>query len=72
MDGEVVLNEIREEDAALATGTAASARIVGRDGSEVLSCDCGDASSDATIKLTPVLIARGAPVRLDSFRIAMP
>jgi hypothetical protein len=71
-DGELVLNEIREEDAALATGTATSARIVGRDDVEVLSCDVGDASSDATIKLTPVVITRGAPVRLDSFRLAMP
>ena len=69
---ELELNEIAEEDAALATGTATSARIVGRDDSEVLSCDCGDANSDATIKLNPVLITRGAPVRISSFRIAMP
>jgi hypothetical protein len=69
---ELELNEIKEEDAALATGTATSARIVGRDGIEVLSCDVGDASSDCTIKLTPVLITRGAPVRLNSFKLAMP
>jgi hypothetical protein len=67
-----VLNEIREEDAALATGVATSARIVGRDDSEVFSCDCGDANSDATIRLSPVTITRGSPVRIDSFRIAMP
>ena len=69
---ELVLNEIREEDAALANGTATAARIVGRDGSEVFTCDVGDASSDATIKLTPAEIVAGAPVRISSFRLAMP
>ena len=36
---ELVLNEIAEEDAAFANGTATAARIVGRDGSEVFTCD---------------------------------
>ena len=44
-DGELELNEISEEDAAFANGTATAARIVGRDGSEVFSCDCGDENS---------------------------
>ena len=69
---ELVLNEITEEDSAFANGTAKAARIVGRDGGEVFTCDVGDASSDATIKLTPAEIVAGAPVRISSFRLAMP
>jgi hypothetical protein len=70
-DGELELNEIAEGDA-VAAGQATSARIVAADGSEVFSCDCGDANSDATIKLTPVEIVAGAPVSISSFRLAMP
>jgi hypothetical protein len=36
------------------------------------SCDVGDENSDATIKLNPVQITRGAPVWLNSFRLSMP
>jgi hypothetical protein len=68
---ELVFNTIREADA-VAYGTASSARILSRDGSEIFSCDCGDLQSDAVIKLNPVQITRGAPVRLDSFKLAMP
>jgi hypothetical protein len=42
------------------------------DGSEVFSCDVGDENSDAVVKLNPVQITRGAPVRLNSFRLSMP
>jgi hypothetical protein len=70
---ELELNEIKEEDAAFANGTATAARIVGRDGSEVFTCDVGGENSDAVIKLTPgALITPGAPVRISSFRLAMP
>jgi hypothetical protein len=69
---ELVLNKIAEEDAALAQGTAETARIVASDGSEVFSCDVGGEKSDAEIKLTPTQITRGAPVRLGSFRLSMP
>ena len=56
---ELELNEIKEEDRAFGNGTATAARIVGRDGSEVFTCDCGDANSDAVIKLTPAEIVAG-------------
>ena len=49
-----------------------SARILAADGNEVFTCDVGDESSDATIKLTPVEITPGAPVRINSFRLGMP
>lgn len=69
---ELEFNEIAEEDAALAQGTANSARILGPDGSEILVCDVGDANSDAVIKLNTTKIYRGGPVRLSSFRLVMP
>jgi hypothetical protein len=68
---ELELNEIIEEDSAFASGTATAARIVGADGTEILSCDCGDENSDAVIKLSGEIVA-GAPVRISSFRLAMP
>ena len=71
VDGELEFNEIAEGEAAL-TGRAASARILAADGSEVFSCDCGDENSDAVIKLGTTQISAGTPVRLDSFRLAMP
>lgn len=69
--GDLVFNMIREADA-VAYGVATSARIVARDGAEVFSCDCGGLQSDAVVKLNPVQITRDAPVRIDSFRLAMP
>lgn len=71
VDGDLIFNTIREADAT-AYGIASSARIVARDGAEVFSCDVGGLQSDAVIKLNPVQIARGAPIRIDSFRLAMP
>src|SRR5262245_39428724 len=71
-DGELELNTIREEDAALAQGTATSARIIGRTGVEVFSCSVGGLESDAVIKLNTTKIFIGGPVRLSSFRLAMP
>jgi hypothetical protein len=38
----------------------------------VFSCDVGDEKSDAVIKLAGTKIHRGAPVRISSFRLAMP
>jgi hypothetical protein len=32
----------------------------------------GDENNDAVVKLSPTQINRGAPVRIDSFRLAMP
>ena len=69
---ELEFNDIAEEDAALAQGTANSARILAVDGSEILFCDVGDANSDAVIKLNTTKIYRGGPVRLTSFRLVMP
>ena len=70
--GELEFNKIAEEDAAPAQGNAMSARIVAANGSEILSCDVGDESSDAVIKLNTIKIFRGGPVRLKSFRLVMP
>ena len=58
-------------DAVLA-GQAKTARVVSADGSEVFLCDVGTADSDAVIQLGTVQISRGAPVRLNSFRLSMP
>lgn len=71
--GEIEFNKIAEEDAALAQGTATTARILNADGSEVIfSCDVGDEGSDAVVKLNTTKIYRGGPVRLRSFRLVMP
>jgi hypothetical protein len=71
-EGELVFNAIIDEDAALAPGIATSARVVGRTGIEIFSCDVGDDQSDAVVKLNTTKIFRGGPVRLTSFRLAMP
>jgi hypothetical protein len=70
--GELVFNRIAEEDAAVAQGNAAAARITAADGSLVFSCDVGDEKSDAVIKLNTTQIFRNSPVRLHSFRLVMP
>jgi len=72
VDGELEFNAIAEEDAALAQGNVASARIVGAAGDELLTCDVGDENSEAVIKLNTTKIYRGGPVRLTSFILAMP
>jgi hypothetical protein len=69
--GEVELNHIFE-DIAPATGTATSARVLGSNGREVLVCNVGDMDSDAVIRLNPQRIIRGQPVRINSFKLAMP
>lgn len=69
---QLAFNEIGEEAAARAQGIAEVARILAADGSEVFSCDVGDENSDAVIKLNTTKIFRGGPVRLKSFRLAMP
>lgn len=70
-DGELLFTTISEGTAA-ATGEARYGRLLTRNGAEVLSCDAGPEQSDAVIRLTPVLLTRNAPVRLQSFRLAMP
>ena len=70
--GQLEFNEIAEEDAARAQGIVEIARIIASDGSNIFSCDVGDDSSDAVIKLNTTKIFRGGPVRLKSFRLAMP
>jgi hypothetical protein len=70
--GELELNKIAEGTAAHA-GNAEFARIVEADGiTPILSCDVGDEKSNAVIKLSGTQINRGAPVRINSFRLAMP
>lgn len=69
--GEIELNEIAE-DVASAQGTVTVARVLTRDGDEIFVCDVGTLQSDATIRLNSTQIGPGAPVRIDSFRLAMP
>jgi hypothetical protein len=71
VDGELTLNKINEGIAA-ATGDAAYARVLTRAGQEVFNCDVGPLGSDATIKLSPILVTENSPVRLDSFRLVLP
>jgi hypothetical protein len=71
-NGKLQFNEIAEEDAALAQGNATTARVLGADGSEVFNCDVGDENSIAVIKLNTTKIYRGGPVRIKSFKLAMP
>lgn len=70
--GQVILNTIKEEDAALARGQAATARILRSDGSEVFSCDVTDENGDGVIRLNTTSIFRGGPVRISRFTLAMP
>jgi hypothetical protein len=72
VDGELQFRDIAEEDAALAQGTVTMARIIGGNGETVFLCTVGDENSDAVIKLNTTKIFRGGPVRLKSFRLAMP
>jgi len=70
--GSLEFNPIGEEDAALTRGDAATARIVAADGTAVFFCDVGDMNSDAVIKLNTASIYRDGPVRIRSFKLAMP
>ena len=72
IDGELWFNEIEEEDASRAQGSALTARVVAADGSEIFSCDVGDENSDAVVKLNSTKIERGGTVELRSFRLGMP
>lgn len=69
--GEIQFNPIKEEDAAVALGNAAWARVVGKDG-EVALLDVGDPQSDAVLKLNTVNIYPNGPVRIKSLRLVMP
>jgi hypothetical protein len=71
-DGQLELAPITEEDAAPNSGNAAYARLLTRSGAEVLSCDVGNRNSDCVIKLSTTAISQGSPVRIDSFRLALP
>jgi hypothetical protein len=68
----LIFNTIIDEDAAIGQGIATSARIIGRTGVEIFSCDVGDDKSDAVIRLNTTKIFKGGPVRLTSFKLAMP
>jgi hypothetical protein len=70
--GEIELNSISEEDAAMARGLATTARILSVDGGEILRCDIGDENSDAVIRLNSTQIYRNSPVRIVSFKLVMP
>jgi hypothetical protein len=70
--GQMEFNEIAEENAAPAQGIVETAHVLAADGSRIFSCDVGDDNSDAVIKLNTTKIFRGGPVRLKSFRLAMP
>jgi hypothetical protein len=70
--GQLEFNEIAEEDAALGQGIVTDARIVDQAGELIFACTVGDENSDAVIKLNTTKIFRGGPVRLKSFRLAMP
>jgi hypothetical protein len=72
VNGELEFRDIAEEDSALAQGTVTMARIIGGNGGTVFLCTVGDEDSDAVIKLNTTKIYRGGPVRLQSFRLAMP
>ena len=69
--GELEFADIAQ-DIARAKGTAAVARVVAADGTEIFSCDAGDENSDAVVRLTSTQINRGAPVLINSFRLGMP
>jgi hypothetical protein len=68
---ELEFNKIAEGDA-VAAGRATTARIIAADGAELVAVDVGDETSDAVVRLGTVQISRGAPVRLNSFKLAMP
>jgi hypothetical protein len=70
--GELIFNKIIDEGAALGTGIATRARILGPDGREVFACDVGNEKSDAVIRLNTTRIFRGGPVQMRSFRLVMP
>jgi hypothetical protein len=70
--GELEFNKITEEDSAPFQGTAMTARIMAANGSEVFTCDVGEESSDAVVKLNTIKIFRGGPVRIKSFRLKVP
>lgn len=71
-DGEIEFNKIQEEDAAVALGNAAWARVFDNGGAEIFTCDVGDGQSNAVIKLNTQAIFPGGPVRIKSFRLVMP
>ena len=69
--GELEFNQIGESNAIL-MGHAKVGRIVGPDGTDVLSVDVGDEKSNAVIKLTTTKLYRGGRVQITSFRLRMP
>ena len=71
IDGELMFAPI-DVGVAVAGGQAATGRIIGPTGVEILTCDIGDETSDATIKLNSTRIAAGAAVSISSFTLSMP
>ena len=70
--GVLEFNKITEEPVAPGGGTAAVARVLTRNGTEVFNCDVGGRNSDAVIKLSTTKIDQGGLVRIDSFQLRMP
>jgi hypothetical protein len=60
------------EGTAIAQGNAEIARLLAADGEEVLNVDVGDEGSDAIIKFASTTIHQGDPVRINSFKLALP
>jgi len=71
INGEIEFNQIGD-GVAIGTGRAKVGRIVGPDGSDVLSVDVGTETSNAVIKLNTTQFYPGGSVRIDSFRLSMP
>lgn len=71
VESELVFARIGEDVAAVG-GKAATARLVSSSGQEIAVVDVGDENSDAVIRLNTITIARGSPVQLGSFKLAMP
>ena len=69
--GVLTLRPIANETAARSAGRATSAQVFGGDGSEVFSCDVGDAKSGATIRLQTTDIVQNAVVQITSFELRM-
>lgn len=69
--GILTFNAIPQADA-VATGTAAWARLADSAGNTVLDCDITNTGGGGTIQLNTVSIVAGGPIAVTSFTITMP
>ena len=69
--GAITLDAITNDNAANATGTAGWARIVDRDGAEVIYLTVTNASGTGDIKLNTTALASGSPVAITSGAITV-